>query len=313
MLSNSAAAGPHYLQHQAYDPFTSLFGLPAAAGRVESASELQITLEHNNVFMGGASDESGTSEQLQLDGESSRLSLRYRRPVGDCWALELTGGWVSHSSGWFDRAIDNWHQFFGLPDASRDESPFHQVEYSWRNSGDASASLSLDRATNGFADASISAQRSLNCSASSALARVGIKLPIGDIENWTGSGAVDVFADIQSSWWQPGPQHSLGTTFGVLIPGKVQQIDGQRDLVAFGALAWQWQLPYRIAVGLQLDWHTALLENNLVETGSTAGMLSMNVGYETLHGSRFEFSVFEDVIVDTAPDIAVRFGLTLPL
>lgn len=308
-----AHAEAQFLQHRAYDPFTALFGLPAPAAKFGKQAELQVAFVHNNVFMGGTSNGSGSAERLLLDGETSQLALRYTRRIGSCLATTVAGGWASHSSGWFDRAIDDWHQFFGLPDAGRDEAAFHELNYSWQSDVNEAPTFALDTAKHGPTDLFVSVQRDIGCAGGGAVARLGVKLPLGKLKHWTGSGATDVFFDVQSRWWQPNPSHRLGASLGVLLPGSVKEVQELRDWVGYGSVAWQWQLPHSLNVGLQLDWHSALLNSDLLEVGSTAGMIAMNVRFAPRNKVHWEFSVFEDIIPDTAPDIAIRLALTTPI
>ncbi len=44
-----------FVQHRSYHPVAALFGLPAAATRSDQRN-VQLSVEHSNVFMGGASE-----------------------------------------------------------------------------------------------------------------------------------------------------------------------------------------------------------------------------------------------------------------
>ncbi|MBX2839582.1 MAG: DUF3187 family protein [Gammaproteobacteria bacterium] len=309
LLASGASAEPQFVHHRAYDPFNALFGVPAIALRTTQQS-IQLGLTHNNVFMGGVAGENEQGQRLTLDGETSQITVRYSRRLNSCWALEASGSWVAHSRGWFDRSIDDWHQVFGLPDAGRDEVPFHQLNYGWSNNTAEGVGFELDQAARGLGDAFVGAQRYLRCDQDSTLFRAGVKLPLGSLSDWTGSGSTDAFVDAQTGWWKPRAGHAFAGSVGMLLPGSVREIQAQQSVVAYGTLAWQWQVIPPVSVGLQFDWHTATLDSDLEEVGSTAGMLSMNSSYITQQGTRFDFSVFEDIIVDTAPDIAIRLAFT---
>ena len=305
LAANALSTADNLLQHRAYDPITAMFGLPAAASRMQQGHELQLAVEYNNVFMGGVVPD---REQLLLDGETSQLSLRYHVAVNRCWQFSLATTWLSHSAGHFDQPIDRWHQFFGLPDAGRDESPYDVLNYSYTAAS--GKVLSLQTAAQGWGDVQAAAQHSLGCKPDSAIARLGLKLPVGDINSFLGSGASDIFTDIQSPWWSYNKRSSFAASVGVMRPGKINALAQQRSLVGFGTLAMRYQFKPCVILLAQFDWHSALFDSQLAELGEFAVQASFGFRYITRDKSSVELTIAEDVFIDTAPDIVVRLAWT---
>ncbi len=267
-----------------------------------------MSLEHANQFIGGMAG----NEQLVLDGETSELTFRHRQRLASCWQGELLVPFIQHSGGVFDRAIDDWHQFFGLPDADRSNFGFNSLNYSYV--GDSGQQVSVESPESGLGDIQLSVQRSLGCQAtadsvaSESIIRAGLKLPTGTAAELRGSGEVDVYADIQSPVWSNGGLFRAGATVGLMAVGKSRQLAPQRSFVAFGALGAQYRLHQRYRLMLQVDWHTPFYRSALGELNDPSFVLSTGVRYLAHRGQTLEFTIGEDIAVDTAPDIVARFA-----
>jgi hypothetical protein len=307
VTSNSHGDNQALLQVRSQHAYNAVFGLPTVASRPVQDDRWQLSLEHSNQFMGGNVGD----ENLLLDGETSELTVRYDRRLAACWQGALSVPFVAHNPGEFDRAIDDWHQFFGLPDAERNTYPFDELTYSY--AGAAGPAAAVHSAQSGIGDIRLSLQRSLNCGAGvapdvQAVARIGIKLPTGSWTELRGSGNLDVYADIQSPLWRIGDRWHMAATAGLFYAGETQRFARQRHLAGFGALGTLFQLAPRYHLVLQLDWHTPFYDSLLRELGDTVVVLSTGIRY--LAGARhtFELSISEDAAIDTAPDIVARLA-----
>lgn len=287
---------------------SALFGLPAVAARPVQTSEWQFSLEHSNQYMGGVSG----GQALLLDGETSELTLRHRQRIGACAQLETVVPFIQHSGGSFDKAIDKWHSIFGLPDAHRSEAPYGALSYAYTNSD--GVNVRIDSAQSGIGDIQISLQRSLGCYATAdatgagPIARIGVKLPTGKLEELTGSGEFDYFADIQSPVLSRVDKWRIGAALGALYMGRAELLPNQKTLVAYGTFGVHYVLSSRIRLLSQLDWHTPFYQSELRELGLTAITLTAGVRFSGPLGQTFDFSISEDAAIDTTPDIVVRLS-----
>jgi len=302
------------IQQRSLHPINALLGLPAAASRPVGSSQWQVSLEHNNSFMGG--DEAG--ESLKLDGESSALALRYDRRLNQCWQASTAAAFLSHSGGVFDRAIDDWHQWFQLPNAGRENFDYHLLEYRYANSDGRSSTL--PGAARGFGDVQLAVQRILPCLSRGAtglssprdasLLRLGLKLPIGSREDWLGSERLDAWLDIQSPLYTVAKKVDLAASIGVLLIGQVEDLAETEPLAGFGVMGVQYRLKPQFSLLAQIDWHTAFFVSELRELGEFAASISAGFRYRTRAGQVIELSIHEDAVVDTSPDIVARLGVT---
>lgn len=290
--------------------YNAIFGLPVVAPRLVQTLEWQISIEHSNQFAGGRSG----GERLQLDGESTRLALKHRQRLASCWQWEATLPLVSHSEGAFDRAIDDWHQFFGLPDANRDNSDFGALAYQYEDAQ--GVRHDITRPQSGIGDVQLALQYALGCQATAdstgadAMIRAGVKLPTGNVNELRGSGEVDVFADWQSPIWSNQRRWYGGASLGILINGATDRFAEQEDIVLYGSLGTQFAVHQKLRFIAQLDGHSAFYKSALRELGDPA--LNLIVGARYLPGSAytFEMSISEDAAIDTTPDIVARLAMT---
>lgn len=295
-------------QHRSQHAYNSVFGLPAVAARPVQTREWQIAVEHSNQFMGGIEGD----ERLLLDGETTELTFRHRQRVAACWQGELVVPFIQHGEGEFDRVIDDWHQIFGLPDAERNLFPFFQLDYLYADQDGERASVNSPQS--GLGDIQISLQRSLGCLATAdatgrePIARIGIKLPTGEVDELRGSGRVDVYADLQSPVWVPGSRWRTGAAIGVLAVGQTNRLAPQRSLVAYGSFGVQFVLTKRFRLLSQIDWHTPFYVSELTELGEPAVGLSVGVRYLGPADQSIELTVSEDAAIDTTPDIVARLA-----
>lgn len=296
----------YFFQQRAYDPIKLQTGLPEPAGRLQGGeqnnSELQISLLHNNVFMGGVAN----NERLILDGESSQFNLRFSKRVNACWQINAATAFLAHSAGWFDQPVDDWHQVFGLPDAQRGDWPNNQLQYAYEKNGELQT---LPGEARGFGDVQLQVQRSLGCEDHATLFRLGTKLPLGDPENFFGSGSIDVFIDAQLPWraFRPNSRWQWSGSVGVLLGGENDLLVEQNPLSGFGVLGVNARVTSKLSFVGQMDWHSPLFDSQLRELGKFGNQLSLGLRYSGALGN-YELSFSEDVAVDTSPDIVLRLA-----
>jgi len=285
LASTSSLAGQGddaaFFQQRSQNAYNAVFGLPTVAPRLVRTAEWQISVEHSNQYAGGDAG----NERLLLDG----------------------------SGGVFDDSIDNWHQYFGFPDANRDTTAFDNLTYYYADG--VGIRHNVARAQSGVGDIRLAVQHSLKCSAgiyqprAQNMVRVGIKLPTGNPAELRGSGTVDAFVDWQSPVWEPLPQLHTGMAMGVLVNGPTNRFAKQRPIVGYGSLGAQIVVHRKFRLIAQIDAHSGFYESNLVELGNTAVNLAVGFRYLFDNDYTFEISISEDLAIDTTPDIVARLAL----
>ena len=304
------SADSAFFQQRSQHVYNAVFGLPVVAPRLVQTLEWQASLEYSNQFAGGTAG----SENLVIDGETARLTLSHRQRLSACWQLEATVPFISHDGGIFDRAIDDWHQFFGLPDGNRDSVEFNRLLYQF--SDEDGVRQSITRPQSGIGDVQLAVQRALGCQATAdttgaeSMIRVGIKLPTGNPNELRGSGEVDLFADWQSPIYSRGGRWHAGLALGVLVNGQTDRFADQRNVAVYGSMGAQFAVNHKFRLIAQLDAHSAFYRSGLTELGDPAVNLAVGARYLPGSSYTYEFSISEDVAVDTTPDIVARLAVT---
>ena len=121
------------------------------------------------------------NETLLLDGEALRLALRVAAARGPWrWTAELP--LLSSGGGVLDAPIENWHGWFGLPNAGRDTLPRDDYRYRYQRGAD--TPLDLENGDSGLGDLRLGAGY---CGATRC-ARTMLQLPSGDADDLHGGG-----------------------------------------------------------------------------------------------------------------------------
>ena len=142
--------------------------------------------------------------------------------------------------------------------------------------------------------------------------RAGVKLPTGNTGKLLGSGGTDISLRLAYSDARTfAAQHvtvfgSLGGLF--LGSGKIMTNE-QRQFVSFATLGLGWQACQRVSLKVQLDAHTPFYNSNLDELGLTSMQVIMDGSVTLFDNTYLDLAVSEDVIVNTAPDIAFHLAL----
>jgi hypothetical protein len=293
-------------------PLVQIYGLPALGGaRVlgRDESNLAMHLQIANNYTGAAN----RTETLSLDGETHRLSLAWRQGLGHGaeWGFELP--YLTHDGGFLDSTIEHWHKIFGLPNGGRENAPRNLIDYRYaRNGVDL---IRVDRAVSGVGDVRLSAAKQLatpEASGGGFLAlRASLKLPTGDGAELLGSGSTDLALWLSAASARPPDAWNLYGGGGVLMMSKGDVLPlQQRNQAVFGSLGVSRRFFPGITANVQLDAHSPFYDGTgfrQMSAYAAQGLLGIN--WEFTPRRYFEFSVAEDVIVNTSPDVVFNLSL----
>lgn len=311
-----ASTGPYLDTRPLYSfnqsPLVQIYGLPAlGAAHVlgPDESRLAIHLQIANNFTGS----SNQTESLVLDGETHRLSLAWRRGLGNGteWGFELP--YLTHNGGFLDSTIDRWHKTFGLPNGGRDTATQNLIDYRYtRNGADL---VRVDHPASGVGDLRLSAAKQLAAPESSGdgimALRASLKVPTGNDTELLGSGSTDLALWLSAASTRPPNTWNLYGGGGVLLMSKGDVLPSQqRNQVAFGTLGFSRKFFQNVAVNAQLDAHSPFYDGTgfrQMSAYAAQGLLGLN--WEFQPHRYMEFSVSEDVLVDTSPDVVFNLSL----
>lgn len=291
----------------------ALFGLPTARVLQAGAStSVEIGIDHSNIFAGGLRSD----EALRLDGETSTAAIYASQRISRCWHAGIETSFVSHVAGSLDGPIERWHDIFALPAANRSETPQDLIEFHYRIPGH---NLELIESGGGIGDTSLHLMLSGACwqdlgvpgtlPGDSAI-RFGLKLPTGELTDFTGSGTTDAYLEYVAGATSLSKSLALRSRVGLLFTGSSSRLPERRDVAAFSTLVLGWRAMNKLSLTGQLDLHSPLYRSELTEIGHWALQLALGARVDLGRGRGLDLAFFEDLVIDTAPDIVLHVSYT---
>ena len=248
--------------------------------------------------------ESNSNEYIYLDYESYRFNLSYQRGLSDNWNLKLDIPLVHTTGGVFDSAIDDWHAFFGLERGNRPyvEDNQFQVFYSYQDQ----ALIDLDESSTTLGDIQLAIARTLKEDSNSSMSIwAAVKLPTGDEDYLSGSGATDVSAwfamnqSISQNWF-------LNLNAGAVFLGQDSFNDiPLADYTVYGHAMLNWLLIDGFSLKLQLQGHSSYYDESQLDILGDTAFLTFGGTIEINQCQQLDIAMSEDIIVDASPDASL--------
>jgi hypothetical protein len=214
--------------------------------------------------------------------------------------------WRQLNEGSLDSVIDDWHGIFGLPDGSRDQLPVDELLIEYR--ADGTTQLRVDESSSGIADVPIALGYQLQASETRALATwLTVKAPVGSVEDFTGSGAMDVAVTLAGDYhlgerWQLFGQVDLAWLGeGDLLP------ELQEDYAWALMTGVTWNAWRGLDLTTQVAANSAVFDSGATDFDGDAVVLTFGGSYRTTGGWQFDLGISEDIDVDASPDVAFNF------
>ncbi|MEM6640878.1 MAG: DUF3187 family protein [Pseudomonadota bacterium] len=249
----------------------------------------------------------GATERLTFDGEFVALTGRWLWQA-DGWRLGLDIPLVYQSGGLLDRLIDDFHQVFDLPEGDRPALPLDALRIRYEDAN----GVRFDMQNTGWAlgEAHVHIGRSLTASSTRATAwRAHFKLPTGNVNRLLGSGTFGAGLE-----WNGLARSSLwGRAVTWFAGAGAQWHDGSEILpdrferwAAFGHAGMRIALRPALSAVVQLDAHSSYFQSDLDGLGPGYS-ITFGGRWERASGDAFEFTVFEDIVPRSTPDVVFQF------
>lgn len=278
----------------------------------EKTSELSVISAYANIFEEGQSG----GDQVLFDGEIWRTSVHLRRGVGAGADVEIELPVVYATSGFLDQIIEDFHDFFGMPNGGRDDHPEFEYDMVAVNGGTEAYHLEGNQVGMGDVPIVLTVSVLEESEKSPALAvRGGIELPTGSESDGFGNGKVDYglgfLGEMSFGRW---------TATGAIDWVDVQTSESfeDADVEADDSLDLQLGVEYRWNDDLSLiagSVYTSAPTQDIDVEEISGDMLSLDVGvaWDLGTSSRMLFVFSEDLITQSAPDFTVTAAWTLSL
>jgi hypothetical protein len=302
-----AAAGAHADPFATRDqnPLLAGFGLPAPLPTNVAALP---TWDAQFNWSNSAIEQEDGSEHLTVDAETKELRLILAHAWDTHWATRVQIPYREISGGSLDSFIDDWHDRFGLPKGIRPQQPHDRLRIDYSQNG--LNQLHVNDPSRGIGDALFDVGYQLSASENTKMMLwTSIKLPTGDMDELSGSEAVDETVAVAA-------EHAFGSrwTLSAQLAGT-HLGDGdllasqQKSFVTSGTLSLSFACSAATELTAQLDAHSAAFDSELKFLGS-AEILTLGGVHRFKSGWRLELGVSEDIAVDASPDVVFVVRLT---
>lgn len=261
-------------------------------------------LDHSLYITNTLQEESDTGEELIIDVENYRYEFALGNRSGN-WITQIKIPLVANSAGQLDSTIENWHDFFGLPQGKRDEFARDQIDISYRRDGN--LEFSQTASSSGLGDLSLA----LGYQRPGGTAYfVGVELPTGSEADFSGNEAADFALWLTREVRLDDTTTAFGM-LGVSFPGDGGNLEG---LLVERIWAAQAGVEYRfdddLVATAQLDFHSRTIDGSSLDAFGNSLQIQLGLGFlELFEQHRLDLFFSEDILVGTAPDIS--FGLRL--
>lgn len=299
-------------------PFAAIIGVP---GRWPDTSDHFAELSWNASSHAMAERTSGFG--VLVDGETHALTARFQLPVLERFRIGAQLPWISHSGGLLDGTIDAWHDVFQLNEGIRPKVGKNDLNYVLDQRG--VEVFRLSDPASGLGDAQLGLTAELGNFARHAtpgtvggyLLRIpwrlmlNVKLPTGDIDKLTGSGATDFAVGI--GWRSPDDTNGRlrwWLDLGAVLPGDVDiaALDTRSQIYYYdGALTWRFF--HRLDMIVQLAGHSRLYAGDVADLGKPSASLAVGGLWRMSPRVGLRFGIVEDVIAESAPDFGLEISL----
>jgi hypothetical protein len=292
-------------------PPTLVKGLPVAESvRVNQPGQFSARLgfDISNI----ASDNSQVDEAIVLDGETYVATIGLRYGLAEHLQIGIDTPWIWQNKGFLDGFIENFHDFFGLPNSDRDNMSKYKINYDYTHSdGD---NFHLNDKSNGIGDIRLLATwQWLDMEQAAANLQASVKVPTGDADKFTGSGGWDISLALSAQRDFPLEKGSASIWGGVgaswLGDGDLLQ-DRVENWAASGWLGAGWSPLDWLGLKLQLDSNSALYDSELREIGKPALTLTMGGTIGLGEATALDIGVGEDLAVCRSQDVSFNLNLT---
>lgn len=296
--SNHVAAATIGLDTRDQNPMLQAYYLPGIGFASQPGWQYSHSLFITNTYQ----NESIGTETLVIDVENYRydFSIAYQQ---NNWRLNTKIPLIFNQGGSLDGLIEDWHDFFGLPEGGRKSNPDDQLKIEYVSNG--TTIFLQNEAHNDIGDieVSLSYQFAGDEKKSTELS-VGIELPTGSADTNSGNESTDI------ALWLSHRRTTTDLTslYGLIAYSRLgnggqlaNQLKSGTWVVQLGA---EHAFTANVTGILQLDMHSALIKDSSLK--ALGNSLQMQVGLQfnkLVKNHNLDLFFSEDISSGSAPDI----------
>ncbi len=268
-----------------------------AAAMEKGVLDLDIVFDYSNIIQ----EQQTENEFLRFDLEYLRTLVALKRGFGQGLELGFSVPFYLYYGGFLDSFVSSFHEAFGLPNLLRGQTPYGLVDFQYHR-GD-QVVLSGMNSFGAVGDVAIDVKKTLYDRRSRSLAvRGAVKLPTGDPQNLSGSGATDFGLGV--AFDRIGPKYGLYMNANYHFLGNPERFE-TRDYfsVMVGA---DWRFKPRLAALLQADYAQPPVVGEVSNLNKPGTQLALGLRYRHSETFTYEWRLVED-LSSFSPDFTIAF------
>lgn len=293
------------------NPFNLVHGQPLPVN-AEITLKNQWTLNTSLAITNTPNMQQTNNESIFLDYESYYLNTGFQYGLDDNWALKIDLPVIYRGAGFLDSSINDWHNFFHLPQGNRPGIPDNQ--YQINRTENTRVLTNLEASSTGIGDLQLSLGHQISSSEQSCLSVwTSLKLPTGDADKLNGNDAIDLSAWIALNK-KPGENWRLNTNAGLVLPAIVVTGDETAtntdisSYVLFGYMMLAWQPLDILSLKVQLEAHSSYYKNSALRILGSTYLATFGGTVHINQCNSINLAFSEDIKVDASPDISFLLG-----
>jgi len=298
---NSFAEHPSPLLTRNESPFSIIYGLPLASSAHLLSNNDSRWISSFNIS-NTINSQSNSNEDLFIDVETWHVNFLYDYAFKENWMFRLQLPYIVHSGGILDSAIDSYHQVLSLPESIRPAFPHDEININLSHNNSVLTDISSGQQSLG--DISLQFAWQAEQSEKHALSYwFSFKLPTGNEDRLTGSGATDFAAWASMDWGLTDTRWLYGQAGLLYMSDSNALLSLQNNWALFGNAGMKFQPWNDIEIKTQLDFHSAFYDSDL-DFLSHVIQLTFGGTYNINKKHKLDFAVVEDILNSASPDVS---------
>lgn len=293
-------------------PLVHFFGIsPNGGGIILTKNDIVISNCLN--IANNASSSQLKGEAIYLDGEMYRNELVLDYGLLSNLQFSMKIPIVRHSSGFLDPMIEEWHESLNLPGKSRKIMKNGELNYFLIDEQNKVFDVSNSELSIGDISIAISSQL-LKTKKHALSLKANLKFANAKRSNLVGSGTNDFGLQLSGSInpYANRGQFSAFYSLAYLRLGSGSILDYKlKKNINYGSFGLALNANNKLYIKTQLDFHSSFYKNTATkQLGKNSAQLALGLDYRFSNRLLVTCAFVEDIVVNTAPDFVLHFGIS---
>jgi hypothetical protein len=263
----------------------------------------EVAFDYSNVILAAEDD----SEAIRLDLEYLRTLVSFERGFGAGVELGVEVPFYVYYGGFLDPFVSDFHEALGLPNFLRGQTPNGLIEYRYRRGDE--VLFSGQSSFSAMGDVTLTGKKALFDRGRTGLAlRGALKLPTGEPETLSGSGATDFGLGV--AFDRIGERFGLYLNASYHFLGSTETLRTNDYFALMASADWRWKP--RITALLQVDYARPSIEGELPFFDRSSSQLALGLRYRHSETFVYEWRFVEDLST-FSPDFTIAFQMGVRL